>query len=54
MIWRNWGLIAIPEDRSRRPHDFFRDRVMIPIMDKAGRVIAFGGRIMGDGAAEIS
>lgn len=43
------GLIAIPEDRSRRPHDFFRDRVMIPIMDKAGRVIAFGGRIMGDG-----
>lgn len=43
------GLIAIPEDKSRRPHDFFRDRVMIPIMDKAGRVIAFGGRIMGDG-----
>ena len=43
------GLIAIPEDKSRRSHDFFRDRVMIPIMDKAGRVIAFGGRIMGDG-----
>lgn len=43
------GLIAIPEDKNRRPHDFFRDRVMIPIMDKAGRVIAFGGRIMGDG-----
>lgn len=43
------GLIAIPEDRNRRSHDFFRDRVMIPIMDKQGRVIAFGGRIMGDG-----
>lgn len=43
------GLIAIPEDKSRRSHDFFRDRVMIPIMDKRGRVIAFGGRIMGDG-----
>ena len=43
------GLLTIPEDKSRRPHDFFRDRVMIPIQDKQGRVIAFGGRIMGDG-----
>ncbi len=43
------GLIAVPEDKNRRSHDFFRDRVMIPIMDKRGRVIAFGGRIMGDG-----
>lgn len=43
------GLIAIPEDKNRRPHDFFRERVMIPIMDKRGRVIAFGGRLMGDG-----
>ena len=43
------GLIAIPEDRNRSPHDFFRERVMIPIRDKRGRVIAFGGRIMGDG-----
>ena len=43
------GLVTIPEDRSRSPHDFFRERVMIPIRDKRGRVIAFGGRIMGDG-----
>lgn len=43
------GLIAIPEDRNRSPHDFFRERVMIPIRDKRGRVIAFGGRIMGNG-----
>ena len=43
------GLLTIPEDKTRRPHDFFRDRVMIPIFDKQGRVIAFGGRIMGDG-----
>ncbi len=43
------GLLTIPEDKARRPHDFFRDRVMIPIMDKRGKVIAFGGRIMGDG-----
>ena len=40
------GLIAMPEDKNRAPHDFFRDRVMIPIMDKQGNVIAFGGRIL--------
>lgn len=40
------GLIAIPEDSSRRPHDFFRNRVMIPITNKQGKIIAFGGRVM--------
>ena len=43
------GLVAIPEDKNRSPHDFFRERVIIPIRDKRGRVVAFGGRIMGDG-----
>ncbi len=38
------GLLAVPE--GRRPHDFFRNRVMIPIIDKRGKVIAFGGRVM--------
>lgn len=38
------GLLTIPE--NNRPHDFFRNRVMIPIMDKRGKVIAFGGRVM--------
>jgi DNA primase len=38
---------AGPEDRE--PLDYFRDRVMFPIGDRAGRVIAFGGRVMGDG-----
>ena len=28
--------------------DFFRNRVMFPIGDRAGRVIAFGGRVLGD------
>ena len=27
------GLITVPEDKTRQPSDFFRDRVMIPIMD---------------------
>ena len=40
------GLITIPEDKSKTSHDFFRDRVMIPIMDKKNNIIAFGGRIM--------
>ena len=40
------GLIAIPEDTSKKPHDFFRNRVMIPITNKQGKIIAFGGRVM--------
>ena len=38
------GLLAVPE--GKRSHDFFRNRVMIPIIDKRGKVIAFGGRVM--------
>lgn len=43
------GLISIPEDTQRKSHDFFYDRLMIPIFDKRGNVIAFGGRILKDG-----
>ena len=32
------------------PYDRFRDRVMFPIADRAGRVIAFGGRALDPGA----
>ena len=31
-----------------RTYDRFRDRVMFPIQDQRGRVIAFGGRVLGD------
>lgn len=41
------GLIIATEDRS--PYDRFRNRITFPIRDGRGRVIAFGGRIMGDG-----
>lgn len=30
-------------------YDLFRKRIMFPIRDKRGRVIAFGGRILGEG-----
>lgn len=32
-----------------RSYDRFRERVMFPIRDKRGRVIAFGGRVLGEG-----
>ncbi|MEM7653428.1 MAG: toprim domain-containing protein, partial [Pseudomonadota bacterium] len=34
---------------GRAPYDTFRGRVMFPITDRRGRVVAFGGRIIGDG-----
>ncbi len=30
-------------------YDFFRDRVIFPVIDLRGNIIAFGGRVMGDG-----
>ncbi len=39
------GLLIHGEDIAV-PYDRFRDRVMFPICDRAGRVIAFGGRAM--------
>jgi DNA primase len=41
------GMLIAVEDKE--PYDRFRGRLMIPIRDARGRVIAFGGRILGDG-----
>ena len=30
-------------------YDFFRDRVIFPVIDLRGNIIAFGGRVMGEG-----
>jgi len=42
------GLLIEPEG-GKEPYDRFRGRLMIPIRDQRGRVIAFGGRILGAG-----
>jgi DNA primase len=37
------------DDESGRTYDLFFNRVMFPIRDRRGRVISFGGRILGEG-----
>ncbi|HBX73446.1 MAG TPA: DNA primase [Halieaceae bacterium] len=36
------------QNEAGRTYDRFRDRVMFPIRDQRGRIIAFGGRVLGD------
>lgn len=45
-VMRDSGLFSIKESDT---HDFFWNRAMFPVMDTSNRVIAFGGRVMGDG-----
>lgn len=45
------GLLIKPED-GRASFDRFRHRVMFPITDPKGRVVAFGGRTLGDAQAK--
>jgi DNA primase len=41
------GMLIKVDDKE--PYDRFRGRLMIPIRDPRGRVIAFGGRVIGEG-----
>lgn len=48
------GLLRRPDD-GRAPYAFFRNRVMFPVTDRRGRVVAFGGRILeGDGPKYVN
>ncbi|HYH19170.1 MAG TPA: DNA primase, partial [Azospirillum sp.] len=48
------GLLKRPDD-GRAPFAFFRNRVMFPVTDRRGQVVAFGGRILdGDGPKYVN
>lgn len=42
------GFLCGKSQKTGRSYDYFRNRVMFPIIDVAGNVIAFGGRVMDD------
>ncbi len=44
---RQTGML-VQKENSERHYDRFRGRIMFPIRDKRGRVIAFGGRVIKD------
>jgi DNA primase len=41
------GMLVEKED-DQKCYDRFRDRIIFPIRDNRGRIIAFGGRVLGD------
>lgn len=45
------GMRIAPDEGEREPYDRFRGRLMLPIHDARGRVIAFGGRTLAKDAA---
>ena len=47
-IERLLALKLVNENDNNKRYDFFRHRVVFPIRDKRGRVVAFGGRIIDD------
>jgi len=46
---RLWTTGMLAESEEGRRYDRFRDRIMFPIRNHRGKVIGFGGRLLGDG-----
>lgn len=42
------GGMLVENEEGNKLYDRFRDRIMFPIKDNRGRIIAFGGRVLGD------
>lgn len=42
------GFLAGKSQKTGRSYDYFRNRIIFPIINTAGEVIAFGGRVMDD------
>ena len=42
------GFLCGKSQKTGRPFDYFRNRVMFPIIDVSGNIVAFGGRVMDD------
>ncbi|HEX8245537.1 MAG TPA: DNA primase [Longimicrobium sp.] len=47
------GLVKESQKGGREPYDTFRGRVIFPIEDLSGRVVAFGGRILGSAEEHV-
>lgn len=42
------GFLCGISSKTKRPYDYFRNRIIFPIIDVSGDVVAFGGRVMDD------
>ncbi len=40
------GILRASNKEKGEPYSFFRDRVIFPVADRRGRVVAFGGRVL--------
>lgn len=42
------GFLCGKSQKTGRPYDYYRNRIIFPIIDTSGNIVAFGGRVMDD------